>query len=361
MTSEQRQQLDFASIAYENGALQESCDSFREVYVQAAGPIRHEAALGLARAEEGLGNLRAAREYITGLLAATRAGEMDQAGLPALLMHQCRLYRLDGDLDRSIEIGEAGLREARVLGLDVTEDGIKLAATLVSAYWSKDELVVAERLARDVVGRAEQLGSRAAQGSAYWNACIVTEANGNLEEAITLARRALALLGESASDLSLAGLRVTCGWLLLRREPPELDEAEELLEQAYGTLADLGATAELGSCETELARIALLRGDFELAIQTAELAMAHSSGAGAELEYAGVIGGVAMIGSGRIDEGYAMAVAAATQLADMGSRRDAARAWREIADAMARQGRTESALIASRQAEECDAADHRSA
>jgi tetratricopeptide (TPR) repeat protein len=154
---------------------------------------------------------------------------------------------------------------------------------------------------------------------------------------------------------------VTCGWLLLRREPPELDEAEDLLERAHETLADLSATAELGSCETELARIALLRGDFDLAIETAGQAMSRCSDAGAELEYAGVISGVAMVMTGQVNEGFATAAAAAIRLADMGSRQDAARAWREIAEAMARQGRTESALTALRQADECAAADQQSA
>ncbi len=359
--TEQRRQLQFAEIAYANGAVLQSCDRFREVYVEATGRIRHEAALGLARAEEDRGNLRAAREYIAALLAAVRDGEAGTPGVPVLLMHQCRLYRLDGDLAGSIEVGEAGLREVRELGLEATEDGIRLAATLVSSYWSTDDMPAAQRLAEQVVELAERLGSTTAQGYASWNACVVAEASGNLDQAITLARRALALLGESASDLSLAGLRVTCGWLLLRRDPPEVDEAEDLLERAHETLADLSATAELGSCETELARIALLRGDFDLAIQTAGQAMSRCSDAGAELEYAGVIIGVAMVMTGQVDEGFATAAAAAIRLADMGSRRDAARGWREIAEAMARRGRPEAALTALRQADECDAADHQSA
>jgi tetratricopeptide (TPR) repeat protein len=359
--TEQRRQLEFAEIAYANGAVQQSADRFREVYVVAAGRIRHEAALGLARAEEDRGNLRGALEYVTALLAAARNGEGGTPGVPVLLMHQCRLFRLDGDLERSIEAGELGLREVRDLGLDVTEDGIRLASTLVSSYWSKDDMPAARQLAERVIELAESLGSRAAQGSAYWNACMVAEASGNVDQAITLARRALALLGESASDLSLAGLRVTCGWLLLRCDPPELNEAEDLLERAHETLADLSATAELGSCETELARIALLRGDFDVAIQTARQAMSRCSDAGAELEYAGVICGVAMVMAGQIDEGFATAVAAAIRLAEMGSRQDAARAWREIAEAMATQGRTESALTALRQADECDAPDEQPA
>jgi tetratricopeptide (TPR) repeat protein len=359
--AEQRRQLEFAEIACSNGAIEHSCDLFREVYVVANGRIRHEAALGLARTEEERGNLGAAAEYITGLLAAARNGEPGTPSVPVLLMHQCRLYRLDGDIAGSITAGEAGLAEARDLGLDVSEDGIRLAATLVSSYWSQGDMVAAQQLAGEVVNRAESLGSRAAQGSAYWNACMVAEASGDLERAITLAHRALALLGESASDLNLAGLRVTCGWLLLRRDPPDIDQAEDLLERAHETLADLSATAELGSCETELARIALLRGDFDLALQTANQAMSRCSDAGAELEYAGVISGVAMVMSGQTDEGFATAAAAAIRLADLGSRRDAALAWREIADAMARQGRAESARTALHQADECARSGQQSA
>ena len=359
--TEQRSQLQFAEIAYANGSVEQASDRFREVYVVADGRIRNQAALGLARTAEDRGDLRAAREYITALLAAARGGQHGTPGVPVLLMDQCRLCRLDGDIGRSIQVGEAGLGEVRDLGLDVTEDGIRLAATLVSSYWSRGDMPAAQRLARQVIERAESLGSRAAQGSAYWNACVVAEASGDLEHAITLAHRALALLGESASDLNLAGLRVTCGWLLLRRDPPDIDQAEDLLERAHQTLAELSATAELGSCETELARIALLRGDFGIAMQTASQAMSRCSNAGAELEYAGVISGIAMVMSGQIDEGFATAAAAAIRLADLGSRQDAARAWREIADSMTRQGRTESALSALRQADECAGTGQQSA
>jgi len=361
VVSEQRSRLEFAEIAYANGDVEESCDRFREVYVQASGRIRNEAATGLARAEEDRGNLRAALEYVATLLTAARAGEPGTPGVPVLLMDQCRLCRLDGDLASSVRIGEAGLTEIRDLGLDTTVDGIKLASTLVSSYWSRNDMRAAQDLANRVIGLADRLGSRSAQGWACWNASVVAEASGSLDQAITLARRALALLGESASDLSLAGLRVTCGWLLLRHDPPAIDEAEGLLERAHETLTDLSATAELGSCETELARVALLRGDFDLAIQTAALAMSRCSGAGAELEYAGVVSGVAMIMTNQADEGFAMAAAAASRLADMGSRQDAARAWREISGAMARAGRADSAESARRQAEACAAEDKKSA
>jgi hypothetical protein len=62
-------------------------------------------------------------------------------------MARCRLYRKAGDFSRSIEVGEDALREVRGLGLEGSEDEIRLASTLVSSYWSRGDLFSAQRLA----------------------------------------------------------------------------------------------------------------------------------------------------------------------------------------------------------------------
>ncbi len=59
------------------------------------------------------------------------------------------------------------LREVRALGLEGTEEEIKLASTLVAAYWARGDLFSAQHLADQVIERAERLGSRTARGSAY--------------------------------------------------------------------------------------------------------------------------------------------------------------------------------------------------
>jgi transcriptional regulator with XRE-family HTH domain len=352
--NEQRLRLQFAEIALANGALDEAHERFRELSLLAGSEIRHGATWGLARTEEARGNLHAARTHLDALLDASRSGESGAPGLLSLLMGRCRLYKQAGDFSRSIEVGEDALREVRELGLEGSEEEIKLASTLVASYWGRGDLFSAQDLAGQVIERAERLGSRTARGSAYWNACLVAEARGQLTLALDLASRTLALLSESSADRSVAGMRITYAWLLLRCDPPRLDEADALLMRAHDVLADQSFSPDLASCETEIARCALLRGDFGEAVHVAEQAIARCIGNGAaELENARVVSGLALIMSGQADEGVAAVSAAASGLESIGSRLEAAQAWRELAEALIQRDRSDQAIDALRRAADC--------
>ncbi|MGO8957494.1 MAG: helix-turn-helix domain-containing protein [Streptosporangiaceae bacterium] len=350
--NEQRLRLQFAEIALANGALAEARDRFSELSAHARGEIRHSASWGLVRAEEAAGDLDAAITHLDGLLTAARASEPGTPGLMLLLNTRCRIYYQAGDFARSVEVGEDALREVRALGLEGSEEEIRLATTLVSSYWGRGDLFSAQHLAGQVIDRAERLGSRTAQGRAYWNACLVAEARGDLTLALDLAQRSLALLSESSLDLNLATLRVTYGWLLLRCEPPRLDEAETVLARAHEVLADRSHHLYLTSCETEMARCALLRGDLDQAVELSGQAIARST-QGGESENARVIRGLALILSGRTDQGIAEVSAAARQLAEAGSRREAAQAWRELAEALLQRDNAKEAITALRHAADC--------
>ncbi len=347
--NEQRLRLQFAEIALANGAIAEARERFTELAAHARGEIRHSASWGLVRAEEAAGDLHAAVTHLEGLLTAARASEPGTPGLMLLHNTRCRLYQEAGDFTRSIEVGEDALREVRGLGLEGTEEEIRLATTLVGSYWFRGDLFSAQHLVSQVISRAERLGSRTAQGRAYWNACLVAEARGDLTLALDLAQRSLALMSESSLDRNLAALRITYGWLLLRCDPPRLDEAEAALTRAHEVMADLGQNLYLANCETEMARCALLRGDFDQAVDLAGHAIARST-QGSEPESARVVGGLALILSGRIDQGVAEVSAAARQLEDAGSRRDAAQAWRELAEALLQRDNPQQAITALRHA-----------
>jgi len=352
--NEQRLQLQFGEIALANGALGEARERFTELSQLSGSEIRYGASWGLARTEEALGNLHAALAGFDALLAASRAGEPGAPGLLSLLLARCRIYRKAGDFSRSIEVGEAALAEVRALGLEGSEDEIKLASTLVSGYWARGDLFSAQHLASRVIERAERLGSPAAQASAYWNACLVAEARGELALALDLARKSLALMSETALGLNLAALRVTYAWLLLRCEQPELDEAEAVLARAHEVLADLSNNLVLASCETEMARCALLRGGCDEAARIAAQAVARCTDTGAaELENARVVSGLAMVMSGQVEAGFAAISEAASHMDSMGSRREAAQAWRELAEALLQQGRSEQAITALQHAADC--------
>jgi transcriptional regulator with XRE-family HTH domain len=351
--NEQRLRLQFANIALANGSLNEARDQFRELMQVASGEVRYAAMWGLARTEESLGNLHEAMTHLETLLEATNAGELGTPGLLAVANARCRIYKMAGDFARSIEVGEAALRRVHEIGLEGTEDEIRLASSLVASYWARGDMFSAQRLANQVIERATKLGSPEAQGNAYWNASVVAAARGELTLALDLATKTLALLSETTPARNLAAMRVTHAWLLLRCDPPRLDEAEAELERAHDVLTGLSMSPYLASCETEIARCALLRGDYDSAIATAAQAVARCADGAPEVAHASVVKGLALTVSGRADEGFGVVSLAADLLAAAGSRLDAAQAWRELAEALLHAGRSEQAIAALRQA-----ADH---
>jgi len=351
--NERRMRLQFAEIARTNGALNEARDQFRELLHGGSGEIRHEAIWGLARIEEALGNFHEAMTHVEALLDATRTGEPGTPGMLTLFNARCRIYRKAGDFTRSIEVGEASLLQVRELGLEGTEDEIRLASTLVGSYWARGDLFSAQHLASQVLERAEKLGSREAQGNAYWNASLVAGARGQLNLALELGARTLGLLSESAPTHSLAIMRVNYAWLLMHSDPPRLDEADALLAGAREVFTTLAMSAQLASCETEIARCALLRGDFAHAIEVASQAIARCADGAPELAQARMVGGLALTLGGSPDDGIALMTNAAELMTALGSRHEAAQAWRDLAEALIKVGLAEQAIDALRKAADC--------
>jgi transcriptional regulator with XRE-family HTH domain len=351
--NEQRLALQFAKIAHANGSLAEARDQFRELSQTATGEIRNEATWGLARTEEGLGNFHDALTRLESLLDAAALGEPGAPGLLALHNARCRIYRLAGDLTRSIEVGEAALRRVQELGLAGTAEEIRLTSSLVGSYWTRGDLFSAQHLASQVIERAERLGDRESQGNAYWNAAGVAAERGEVPLALELAARTLALLSESASDHNLASMRITYAWLLLRCDPPRLAEADKLLGQAHEVLSGLSASPQLASCRTEMARSALLRGDLDAAADIARQAIASCPDRAAEVAHAQVICGLVLVLQGQSRQGAAIVAGAAEQLADLGTALDGAQAWRELGEALLQVGESAQAIDALRRAADC--------
>ena len=352
--NEQRLRLQFAAIAQANGEL----DQARELYTALAhattGEIRTQARWGLAQTCEALGLLDATLTELDALTEASRNGEPGAPGLLTLVISKCRVYRRAGDFARSIEVGESALAEIRALGLDGTEDAITLASALAGSYRSRGDMFSAQRLAAQVIQQAERLGSRHAQGHAYWSACTIAMSRGELTLALDLATKSLALLAEAASLRSLAAMRINFAWLLLRSEPPRLAEADAMLSQAHDGLTDIAFAPLLASCETEMAWSALLRGDTERAAHLASQASARCTDpATVELQNARVVAGLAQVMAGQPEAGAEVAADAADRLAALGSQLEAGQAWRDLADALIQQGRSAQAIHALQRAADC--------
>jgi tetratricopeptide (TPR) repeat protein len=350
---EDQLRLKFAELALTHGDADEAYEGFLALADRPRPELRRAALWGLARAAELRGSHREAATILEQLLGPARASEPGAPPLIRVHMARCRVYREAGDLTRSVEVGERALAEIEKLGLAGTEDEIKLASTLVAAYWGRGDLLSAEVLAGQVIERAERLDSREALGSALWNACLVAEARGEMTLALSLAERTIALIAEGPSPTALAGMRVTYGWLLLRCDPPRLGDAEEQLRRAHATLADSsGKGPDMQCCDTELARAAMLRGDLETALQFADHALGMDLDAFPNQD-ALFVRGLVLTRMGRTEEGLAAVEGAARHLEGIGSQLRAARAWREYAETLLQFGDRDGAVSALVRAADC--------
>ena len=279
----------------------------------------------LARVVEAQGRLDDAIRLLEDVIA--HQGETSLAPFIAL----CRCYREAGDLGRAIEIGEAALTRLAVSELQGGDDEVQLTVTLAAAYFERGDAAYATKLCTDALSRAERLGSPSARASAYWNASIIQSRRGANGEAVRLAERALALLGEGEEGRNLARLRTQLGVMLLRQTSPQVDEAEQHLVRAREELLASDSSAlDVARCDLQLARILLLRGDVD---EAEELATSVSSAAqGWPLVAAdadAVLGRVA-VARAAVDEARAAFRRAVATLSAAQADRDVAQLWYEL-------------------------------
>jgi transcriptional regulator with XRE-family HTH domain len=340
--------LRYAELALANGQPDEAAREFRQLSQSRDMATRFSASWGLARALEALGFLEQAIAQVHTLLEQSRPPSLPDPGPLTLWTTLCRLYREVGDLSQSIDIGEKALREAQSLGLS-GEAEVELTVTLVGSYYERGDYTRAALLSNDVLQSAERHGSYRARASAYWNASLVAEARDQVPLALELAERALALLSEGEDERSLSRLRVAYAWLLLRKPNPEPERTLQLLQKSHAALRDRGSAMDLAYCETELARCHAFLGDARTAIEFAEGALRRLGEKDViETARARLVLGQALVLAGDSASGQVECELAAQQLSSLLATRQAASAWREVAEMAVQLGRNEQALDAFR-------------
>lgn len=322
--------LRYAELALNSGEANDAEVQVRKLLIDSAsdlGPLRREAEWIHARSLEVIGRLEDAAVILEGLVAERH----HPLWLPAVIA-LCRCYRDAGDLSRSIDVGQEALRHAEGLGLDGTEDAVRLAVSLVGAYWERGDEMYAMQLCRSTITQAENLESASARASAYWNASIVSSRRGELDEAIRLADKALTLLSDTDDVRSLARLRQQLGFMLLRQIPPDSAQAERHVRRARRDLKDAdGSVVDLARCDVVLAHGHLGAGDLDSAERLAQQAQKILAGEGpfVEAEAEAILGSVEHQRSNRAEarRHYRAAVAALTAA---GADRAAASLWFEL-------------------------------
>lgn len=262
-----------------------------------------------------------------------------------------RCYQQAGDNDYSIELAQQVLDRVDRLDLAGSDEHARLVATLIGSYYVRGDLTKAGVEAQQALTAIEQRGSATARGSLLWNAALVAEGAGNVDDALALAERSLALFAEGDDTRAIARLQVAYAWLLLRTASPQPQEARKLLTKARRTLRDVGAAADLATVETELAVAALMLDEPEHALSLLDDASQRLTDDNPiEVATALLIRGRVHMAMRRKAQATKEYRAAAAMLARTTSGRTAAAAWRELADAYVRLGLIEDAALAYQQA-----------
>jgi tetratricopeptide (TPR) repeat protein len=343
--------LRFGELALASGDAATARDRFAAVLDEAGrlgapyDPERYEALYGLARALMGLGDLTAAIRGLEDLLAVPELPST--VNRTSVKVSLCRAYMQSGDLGRAIDLGEAALTEEGAgYGQFVSEEHTELTSTLVGAYRERGDLTRAAMLIDSAVIAADASGSLSARGAAYWNAAAIAAARGDSRVAVRYAERALALYGELGNARAAACLRSNVAAYAICLPGADLDAAEVQLRQALHELHEAAVGPnELADTELSLARVHLLAGRADRAVEQAREALARVD-RGAPLEYARVLAvlAAALVATGDEAEALAAYQDAATLLDGVGASRHAAQIWRELADVLHRTGRLEDAL-----------------
>ena len=312
--------------------------------------LRTEATIGAAQALERQGRLREAALIYEKLVQEAVHDPSYHASIKVVI-GWCRcLYEL-GELTRVTEIGAATMQELDRLSAWQSDSAVELLATIAAAHFELGDLQQAERLLREGLERAERMSSPRARAAVLWNASHLASERGQHREALELAEEALAYFRHGSDRRSAARLLSQYGYLLLRQEPPRVDEARSTLEEALAILREHGARYELGYVLTELSRAYLLKGEVAGAVDAAEQSL-DELGPEAALERARAATALAaaLAADGARERAAELFTTAAETLGQMKTSRQAARAWVELGEMLVQAGDPTAAVDAFRKA-----------
>ena len=319
--------LRYAEIALRTGELAEAERQLREVMADPPrGRYLDEAHALLAATYEAQGRLAEAAELYEQLGAAG-----DGPGWLHARIALCRCYREAGDLARAIDVGERAQAELAERGLDGLDEALQLTLTMAAAYFERGDVFYAKRLCEQVVAAAEERGTPAARGSAYWNASVIAYNQGDHHEAVRLAEKALALFGEGDDARNLSRLRLQLGTSLLAEDPPAIEAAEQQLTRARADLVTAGAgQVDLARCDADLAQARLLSGDLDAAERLAEQSLAEAADAPLALAHVHALRARISVARGDATAARASYRAAVAALTGANADREAAQLWYQL-------------------------------
>ncbi|WP_235017935.1 helix-turn-helix domain-containing protein [Thermomonospora echinospora] len=343
VVDELRVTLDYAEIALQNGAAEEARARFADVLANtdavALPELLQQARWGHALALEAAGALEEAIAELRRLTAETSAeADLEQWAKVHVALSRCLRER--GDISAGVEVAEEALRRLVASGAESTDGAVHLGSSLLAAYIERGDLVRARQLAEQLIARAERIGSPLARMAAYWEAAYIAEVRGDYEEGLTLAERALPLLGVLDDSRNLSRLRMVYAGLLLRAHPEQAEQARELLLRIREQINSSSA----GEIDVALCLIELARAETALGRPADAVTLTHEAldllGDSPRRASAGALTvlGEAYVRLGRTEDAVEVLTRAATHMEEMESSREAAQAWFDLAELLGETG-----------------------
>ena len=241
-----------------------------------------------------------------------------------------RIWREQGQLERAIAVAESAIADVPAVIL-ASEEGIRLSVTLAAALFTAGRVEEAAETCDRAIAESERLSSPLARASAYWNASIIRDESGNVTEAIGLARRALHLLESTERVRDLGRLRTELSAIMLRSNPPRVDEAQEQLKIA-ATELDWSEASPTDRARNDLvnARALFLAGESTTAEMRARAALAAADDLPLVAVNALTLLGQIAWADGDRDEAHAWYRQAIARLTGVGADREAGQLWFEL-------------------------------
>lgn len=269
--------LDYAELALETGEPRDAESQARTALTHAGrarqATLENRAAYLLGRAVEAQGRLHEAITIFEDLERKATGLTLAECGIALV-----RCYKDLGDLTLAIETGERIERHLRDCGLPDCDETVRLAVTIAGAFVFRGDLNRAAARCAAALEAADRLDSPTAKAGAYWNASLARARAGATAEAIEMAERALALLGEGSDARNVARLRTEVGRMLLCTADGDVAVALQHAQRAQRELVQSSASAvEIGMAEYVIAQAHLVAGEFDRAIDSAERALLATS------------------------------------------------------------------------------------
>ena len=251
----------------------------------------------------------------------------------------CYIWREAGQFERAIALGQAQLATLDDSAL-ATEEGIRLAVTLAYALFTSGRTEEAADLCDRAISESERLNSPVARASAYWNASYFRAESGDVSGALPLAKRALHLIENTERTRDIGSLRTQLSAIMLRSDPPLLEDAREQLRLAELELEWSQASPGLRAQNHLVnAQASLMDGDTITARERAlEVAEAYVTERPLIAVEALVLLGQISWADGEREDAKDWYRRAITVLTGMGADREAAQVWFEIGTLAAQAG-----------------------